>query len=49
MDNQHNLTQGTLDLLLIRNAPSLGALHGYEWSRTAPVIAGILRTDSEGV
>jgi hypothetical protein len=48
MDSQRNLTQGTLDMLL-RNAPSLGALHGHEWSRTAPVIAGILRTDSEGV
>jgi hypothetical protein len=48
MDNQRNLTQGTLDML-IRNAASLGALHGYDWNRMAHVIAGILRTTSEGV
>jgi hypothetical protein len=48
MDNQRNLTQGTLDML-IRNAASLGELHGHDWNLTAHVIAGILRTTSEGV
>jgi hypothetical protein len=48
MDNQRYLTQGTLDML-IRNAAFLGALHSYDWNRTAHVIAGILRTTSEGV
>jgi hypothetical protein len=48
MDNQRYLTQGTLDML-IRNAASRGALHGYDWNRMAHVIAGILRTTSEGV
>jgi hypothetical protein len=48
MDNQRNLSEGTLDML-IRNAASLGAFRGYDWNRTAHVIAGILRTTSEGV
>jgi hypothetical protein len=48
MDNRRNFPQGTLDMLL-RNAASLGPLHGYDGNRTARVITGILRTTSEGV
>ena len=47
-DPRLELLQGTLDML-IRNAAFLGALHSYDWNRTAHVIAGILRTTSEGV
>jgi|HubBroStandDraft_5_1064220.scaffolds.fasta_scaffold266942_2 hypothetical protein len=48
MDNQRNVRQGTLDTL-IRNAASLGPLHGCDWDRMGRVITGILRTTSEGL
>ena len=48
MDNQSNLRQGTKDMP-IRNAASVGPLHGYDWNRMAQVIAGILRTPLEVV
>jgi len=48
MANQRRFPQGTLGMLIC-NAASLGPLHGYDWNRMAHVIAGILRTTSEGV
>ena len=48
MDNELDVSQGALEMLILK-AASLGPLHGYDWNRMAHVIAGILRTTSEGV
>jgi hypothetical protein len=48
MDKRLDSRRGTLDLLM-RNAASLGPLHGYDWNPMTDSVSGTLGTTSEEV